>query len=277
MRESRLLAVLLNAVTWLLIAAISFPLFWMISTALRPETELFRRPPALLPSQPTLENFLRLLRETPFPTYMMNSAVVALCTTAVVIAMGLMGAYGISRFRFAGRKALLRAVLLTYLLPSVVLFLPVYMMMARLGLVNSLFGLVLAYTTFALPFALWLLRGFIDAIPIDLEHAALVDGASRLECFIDVVIPQAMPGIISTSLFTFILSWNEYLYALVLIGRDSNKTLPPGVMTMLTSTFQVEWAMLMAASVLMSLPLIISFAFLQRHLTKGFGAGALKG
>jgi len=277
MRESPLVALFLNVLTWLLLGAISFPLFWMFSTALRPETELFQRPPALLPSTPTLEHFLRLLQDTPFPTYMLNSAMVAFATTITVIAVGLMGAYGISRFRFRGRKLLLRTILLTYLLPSVVLFIPIYMMLARLGLINSMLGLVLAYTTFALPFALWLLRGFIDAIPLDLEHAALVDGANRIECFFDVVLPQALPGIISTSLFTFILAWNEYLYALVLISRDSYKTLPPGVMTMLTSAFQIEWSLLMAASVLMSLPLIISFAFLQRHLTSGFGAGALKG
>jgi ABC-type glycerol-3-phosphate transport system permease component len=136
---------------------------------------------------------------------------------------------------------------------------------------------VIAYTTFALPFALWLLRSFIAAIPIDLEDAAMIDGASRMRAFLEVVIPQALPGIISTALFTFILSWNEYLYALVFINVDSSKTLPPGVLTMLNQNQNVEWALLMAASVLMSVPVLLVFAFLQSHLTRGFGAGAVKG
>ena len=120
-------------------------------------------------------------------------------------------------------------------------------------------------------------KGFMVAIPVDLESAALMDGASRMGAFFDVILPQAIPGIISTALFTFIAAWNEYLYALILMSHDENKTLPPGVVTMLTSTFNVEWALLMAASVMMSLPVIIAFAFLQRHLTRGFGAGAVKG
>jgi ABC-type glycerol-3-phosphate transport system permease component len=208
---------------------------------------------------------------------MRNSAIVAAGTTVAVISIGLLGAYSLSRFRFPGRRLMGRVILLTYLLPSVVLFLPLYLMLSKLGLVNSLLGLVIAYSTFALPVALWLLKAFIDSIPLELEMAAMVDGASRVGCFFDVVLPQALPGIISTALFTFILAWNEYLYALVLLSRDSVKTLPPGVMTMLTSAFNIEWSLLMAASVLMSLPLIASFAFLQCHLTRGFGAGALTG
>jgi multiple sugar transport system permease protein len=167
--------------------------------------------------------------------------------------------------------------LFTYLLPSVVLIIPLYILMVWLGIANSLFSLVLAYTSFALPFALWLLRSFMASIPDDLEHAALVDGASRMEAFIDVILPQTLPGIISTSLFTFILAWNEYLYALVLVNRDQLRPLTTGVITMLTSAFNIEWSLLMAASVMMSLPLIVIFAFLQKHLTRGFGAGAVKG
>ena len=141
--------------------------------------------------------------------------------------------------------------------------------MARLGLVNSLLGLVICYATFALPFALWLLRSFMAAIPIDLESAAMIDGASRIRAFIDVILPQALPGIISTALFTFIVAWNEYLFALVLINRQLSMTLPVGILSHNINQ--------MTASVMMSVPLIIAFSFLQKHLTRGFGAGAVKG
>jgi ABC-type glycerol-3-phosphate transport system permease component len=268
---------LYNLAVWGAVLAIAFPLFWMLSTALKPDAETFAMPPTLWPSHPTLDQFRRLLAETPFITYFINSVIVGVCTTVVVVAVAVLGAYGLVRFRFPGREAIAHLVLFTYLLPAVLLLLPLYLIIARLGLANSLAGLVIAYTTFALPFALWLLRSFIAAIPIDLEEAAMVDGAGRMRAFVEVVVPQALPGIISTALFTFILSWNEYLYAMVFINQDSSKTLPPGVLTMLNQNQNVEWALLMAASVLMALPVLLLFAFLQSHLTRGFGAGAVKG
>jgi multiple sugar transport system permease protein len=162
-------------------------------------------------------------------------------------------------------------------LPSVVLIIPLYLLMVWIGVANSLASLVIAYTTFSLPYALWLLRSFMAGIPADLESAALVDGASRLGAFVDVILPQALPGIISTTLFTFILAWNEYLYALVLVNTDEARPLTTGVMNMLVTSFNIEWSLLMAAAVLMSLPLIVIFAFLQSYLTRGFGAGGVKG
>jgi multiple sugar transport system permease protein len=262
---------------WAVVLAVAFPLFWMVSTALKPQSELFAIPPTLLPEKPTLEHFAQLLFRSPFPTYFTNSAIVATATTLVVIAIGTLGAHSLVRFRYPGREALARLVLFTYLLPPVVLVIPLYLLMAKLGLVNSLASLVITYTSFALPFALWLLRSFMAAIPADLEAAAQMDGANRMQAFVDIILPQALPGIISTALFTFILAWNEYLFALVLISKDSTKPLPTGVITMLTSAFTVEWSLLMAASVLMSVPLVICFAFLQKHLTAGFGAGGVKG
>lgn len=262
---------------WSVVLAVAFPLFWMVSTALKPQNELFTIPPTLLPEKPTLEHFSHLLLRSPFPTYFANSAIVAAATTLVVIAIGTLGAHSLVRFRYPGREALARLVLFTYLLPPVVLVIPLYLLMARIGLVNSLASLVITYTSFALPFALWLLRSFMAAIPADLESAAQMDGANRMQAFMDIILPQALPGIISTALFTFILAWNEYLFALVLISKDTTKPLPTGVITLLTSAFNVEWSLLMAASVLMSVPLVISFTFLQKHLTAGFGAGGVKG
>ena len=138
-------------------------------------------------------------------------------------------------------------------------------------------SLIIAYTTFSLPYALWLLRSFMAAIPDDLEAAAMIDGATRMQAFFDVILPQALPGIISTALFTAILAWNEYLYALVLINSDEVRPLTTGVINMLVTSFNIEWSLLMAASVMMSIPLIFVFIFLQKYLTRGFGAGAVKG
>jgi len=262
---------------WTVVVLVAFPLVWMVITSLKPQHELFLIPPTFWPQEVTFEHYARLLFETPFPTYFRNSAIIAVGTTLLVVVVATLGAHSLVRFAYPGRRWLAQMVLFTYLLPSVVLIIPLYLLMVWVGVANTLFSLVLAYTTFALPFALWLLRSFMSSIPDDLEHAAMVDGASRMEAFVDVILPQALPGIISTSLFTFILAWNEYLYALVLVNRDEFRPLTTGVINMLTSAFNIEWSLLMAASVMMSVPLIVAFAFLQKHLTRGFGAGGVKG
>jgi multiple sugar transport system permease protein len=266
-----------NLLAWALVLVVSFPLIWMVVTSLRPQSELIRIPPSLIPRSITFEHYARMLWETPFLRYFVNSMILAVSTTVLVVLIGTLGAYSLVRFTYRGRETLATLVLFTYLLPSVVLILPLYLLMVKIGLANTLPSLVIAYTTFALPYALWLLRSFMAGIPEDLESAALVDGASRLGAFIDVVLPQALPGIISTALFTFILAWNEYLYALVLVNSDQARPLTTGVMNMLITSFNIEWSLLMAASVMMSIPLIIIFTFLQSHLTRGFGAGGVKG
>lgn len=269
--------VLFNLFAWAIILMVAFPLFWMVSTSFKPQSELFRRPPDLLPEMWTIEHYWRLLSQTNFLIYFRNSVILSTATTVVVLVIATLGAYSLVRFRYRGRESLAFLVLFTYLLPSVVLIIPLYLMLVQMGLSNTILSLVIAYTTFALPYALWLLRSFMAGIPEDLESAALVDGASRMGAFKDVILPQLLPGIISTALFTFILSWNEYLYALVLVNSDAARPLTTGVMNMLISAFNIEWSLLMAASVMMSVPLIIVFAFLQSYLTRGFGAGGVKG
>ncbi|KPJ76040.1 MAG: hypothetical protein AMS19_13425 [Gemmatimonas sp. SG8_23] len=266
-----------SIVAWTIVLAVVFPLIWMIVTSVKPQAELFSIPPTLMPETITFEHYRRLLTETPFPRFFRNSMILAVTTTVVVVALGTLGAYSLVRFKYRGRETLATLVLFTYLMPSVVLVIPLYLMMAKLGLANTLASLVIAYTTFALPYALWLLRSFMTSIPVDLESAALVDGASRIGAFVDVILPQAFPGIVSTALFTFILCWNEYLFALVLVNSDSVRPLTAGTMNMLITSFNIDWSLLMAASVMMSLPLIVIFTFLQGTLTKGFGAGAVKG
>ena len=257
--------------------AVVFPLIWMIVTSVKPQAELFSIPPTLAPETITFEHYWRLLTETPFLQYFRNSMILSVTTTLVVVSLGTLGAYSLVRFKYRGRETLATLVLFTYLMPSVVLIIPLYLMMVKLGLANTLASLVIAYTTFALPYALWLLRSFMSGIPEDLESAALVDGAGRMGAFFDVILPQALPGVVSTALFTFILCWNEYLFALVLVNSDSVRPLTAGTMNMLITAFNIDWSLLMAASVMMSLPLIVIFTFLQGTLTKGFGTGAVKG
>lgn len=276
-RRFSIASIVANLVTWGVVLVIAFPLIWMVLTSIKPQSELFRIPPGILPEQITFEHYRVLLQETPFLRYFANSMMLATATTVLVIVVGALGAYSLVRFRYHGRETLAGMVLFTYLLPSVVLIIPLYLLMVKIGLANSLTSLVVAYTTFSLPYALWLLRSFMAGIPEDLESAALVDGASRMGAFIDVILPQALPGIISTALFTFILAWNEYLYALVLVNSDQSRPLTTGVMNMLITAFNIDWSLLMAASVMMSVPLIVIFAFLQSYLTRGFGAGGVKG
>lgn len=276
-QHEKLRSFLFNVFAWSIVLLIASPLLWMLLTSLKPQSELFLIPPVLLPSEVTLEHYRELLEGTPFLNYMKNSIWLATGTTLVVIIIATLGAHSLVRFSYPGRDRLARLVLFTYLLPSVVLIIPLYFLMIRVGLANTLASLVIAYTTFALPYALWLLRSFMAAIPLDLEAAALVDGATRMQAFFDIILPQAIPGIVSTALFTAILAWNEYLFALVLVNSDAVRPLTTGVMNMLVTSFNVEWSLLMAASVMMSVPLIVVFIFLQRFLTRGFGAGAVKG
>jgi len=238
-----------SLVTWVIVILMVFPLIWMVLTSIKPQSELFVYPIRLLPEHVTFEHYRRLLEDTPFISYFWNSIVLSAATTVVVMAVATIGGYSLARFAYRGREAIATAVLCTYLMPSVVLIIPLYLMMVKLGLQNTLTSLVISYTTFALPYAMWLLRSFMAGIPDDLEAAALVDGASRLGAFVDVILPQ----------------------------HRRARPLTTGVMNMLVSSFNIEWSLLMAASVMMSVPLLFFFAFLQRYLTSGFGAGGVKG
>lgn len=262
---------------WAIVAILAFPLFWMLSTAFKPASEVFARPPTLFSSHPTLDNFARVFAETRFTTYFLNSVIVSVSTTALVLVVSTLGAYAMSSFRLRGTVLIGRSILLAYMLPSTAILIPVYLMVARMGLTNTMPGLIIAYTSLNLPFSLWMMRAFMASIPREIEAAAMIDGASRMGAFFDVVLPQALPGIITTGVFTFILSWNEYLFALVMVNNDSQRTLSTGVMGSLISGYSIEWGMVMAAATLMALPLLLIFLFLQRYVVQGFGAGSVKG
>jgi ABC-type glycerol-3-phosphate transport system permease component len=259
-----------------LVAVGAFPLLWMLSTSLKPSGEIFATPPRLVPHRPTLENFTRLFSDTAFLTYFRNSAVVSLTTVLVTLTVSSLGAYGLTRFAFAGRDRVAGLILTTYMFAPVMIIIPFYILVKQLGIVNTHLALVLSYTTFCLPFCLWLLRAFFLSIPIELEEAALVDGAGRGRAVWHVVLPLALPGLIATGIFTFILAYNDFLFSMVLITSEELKTLPVGVNDLFNATI-VDWGMIMAAGVMITAPAVLFFAAVQRYLVQGWGAGGVKG
>jgi len=254
----------------------AFPLFWMLSTSLKPSAEIFATPPRLVPAHPTLENFGRLFSDTSFLTFFRNSALVSLATVALTLGVSAPGAYGLTRFAFAGREKVAGLILTTYMFAPVMIIIPFYILVKELGIVNTRLALVLSYTTFCLPFCLWLLRAFFESIPLELEEAALVDGAGRGRAVWHVVLPLALPGLIAAAIFTFILAYNDFLFALVLITSEELKTLPVGVNDLFNATI-VDWGMIMAAGVMITVPAVLFFAGVQRYLVQGWGAGGVKG
>jgi ABC-type glycerol-3-phosphate transport system permease component len=260
----------------LLFVVVAFPLLWMLSTALKPSGEIFATPPVLVPRTTTLGNFHRLFADSSFLTYFQNSVLVALATVVLALVVSAAGAYGLTRFRFPGREKIAGLILLTYMFAPIMIVIPFYILVKQLGIVNTHLALVLSYTTFCLPFCLWLLRTFFQGIPVELEEAALVDGAGRPRAVWHVVLPLALPGLIATGIFTFILAWNDFLFALVLITSDELKTLPVGVQDLFNATI-VDWGMIMAAGVMITVPTIAFFVAVQRHLIQGWGAGGVKG
>jgi len=248
----------------------------MLSTSLKPSAEIFATPPRLVPAHPTLENFGRLFGETSFVTFFRNSALVSLATVALTLSVSALGAYGLTRFTFAGREKVAGLILTTYMFAPVMIIIPFYILVKQLGIVNTRLALVLSYTTFCLPFCLWLLRAFFESIPLELEEAAMVDGAGRARAVWHVVLPLALPGLIAAAIFTFILAYNDFLFALVLITSEELKTLPVGVNDLFNATI-VDWGMIMAAGVMITLPAVLFFAGVQRYLVQGWGAGGVKG
>jgi ABC-type glycerol-3-phosphate transport system permease component len=259
-----------------LLAIGAFPLVWMLSTSLKPSGEIFATPPTLVPHAVTFENFTRLFAETSFLTYFWNSVAVSLATVLLTLAVSSLGAYGLTRFVFPGRETVAGLILMTYMFAPIMIIIPFYILVRQLGLVNTHTALVLSYSTFCLPFCLWLLRSFFEGIPLELEEAALVDGASTARAVWYVVLPLALPGIIAAGIFTFILAWNDFLFALVLITSEELKTLPVGVNDLFNATI-VDWGMIMAAGVMITVPTVAFFVAVQRYLIQGWGAGGVKG
>jgi multiple sugar transport system permease protein len=265
--------VILAALALLVFTA--FPFAWMASTALKPSREIFVTPPSLWPTHVTLDNVSRLFAETRFLSYFRNSLTVSFATVGLTLLVSVPAAYSLTRFRFHAREKIAGLILFTYMFAPIMIIIPFYVAMRFLGLTNSHVGLILAYTAFCLPFNLWLLRTFFQSIPLEIEEAALIDG-SRLQAIIYVVLPLALPGVVATGIFTFILAWNDYIFARVLLSADELKTLPVGIADLYNASV-VDWGIIMAAGLLVIAPVAAVFVFIQKFLVAGWGSGGVKG
>jgi multiple sugar transport system permease protein len=257
---------------WGLVAILAFPLYWMVLSSLRASDKIFDRPVSLLPTGLSLENY-RVLADVGFGTWFLNSAIVTVGTVIPVIVVGTLGAYSLTRFKYPGGRQFSLTVLLVHMFPSTLMMVPLFLVINRIGLGDSYGGLILANMTYSLPFAMWLLRSYFMSINHEVEQAAMVDGASRLRAFWDVVIPQAAPGIVSTAMFASINAWNNYLFALIFISSPSKYTLPLGI-SRYSNSVDIQWGPLLASAVLATLPVLVVFGLLQRRFFSGFGVGS---
>jgi multiple sugar transport system permease protein len=261
----------------LIIALVIFPFIWMILVSLKPETEIVLYPPTIIPQTWTLENYRMLFVFTQYGRWFTNSLIVSSITTLSVIALAATSAYSLSRFRYRVFEILSASVLFVYMVPKILLVVPLTQISFSLKLADSLLGLTIVYDALLVSYGLWTLRSYFAGIPQELEDAALIDGATRFQAFFKVILPQALPGIIATAIFVFHVAWNEYLYASVLTYSSHNMVLSAGLATLIGEQGVMHWGMLMAASVLTTLPVVVLFAFLQSFLVRGLGAGAVKG
>jgi ABC-type glycerol-3-phosphate transport system permease component len=252
------------------------PFLWMISTSLKDPAEVVLRDPTVIPRSLEFENYTRVFSAGRFGRYFLNSIIVSGATTILSISVATLAGYAFARYRLWGGKALLFGILATQMFPAILLAIPLYVLLRNLNLLDSLAGLVLVYTTFALPFCIWMLRNYFITIPRDLDEAAMVDGASRFRALFTVVLPVSVPGIIATSLFAFILSWNEFLYANTFISTRDRRTVSVGLQSLI-GEFTTDWGLLMAGAVVTTLPIVVVFLFVQRFMTQGLAAGAVKG
>jgi multiple sugar transport system permease protein len=250
------------------------PYIWMFITSITPPSELATS--SILPQSPTLSAFPNLLMDTPFLQYLGNSVFVAVGTALVTIPCSLLAGTALSRYRFRGRRVVLAGILLLQLFPSILLIVPLYIELKTIGLIDSKIGLILVDSAFAMSFSTWLMKGFVDQIPIEIEEAAYIDGCSKLQAFAYVILPLARPGIIAAGTYAFIYSWNEFLFALTFSFSDATRTMPVGLSLFIGENF-IRWEFLTAGGVLAAIPILIGFMYAQKGLVAGLASGAVKG
>lgn len=253
-----------------------FPVFWIFSTSFKPAAEVLSPELTILPKTFTLENYQEVLRGGSFWQWMWNSVSVALCTTVIGIMLASTTAYAVSRFSFAGKKPILFAFLVAQMFPGAILIVPLYNIMKDLALLNTFTGLVIAYSTLSLPFSVWMLKGFFDAIPVSLEEAAMIDGMSAFGTFFRIILPLSLPGLAVTGFFSFITAWNEFMFALTFMTGENNYTLPVGLRTYVFE-FNTAWHLMAAGAIIVTIPVLVVFLVAQRFLISGLTAGGVKG
>jgi multiple sugar transport system permease protein len=253
-----------------------FPIYWTLKISVTPSDLLYSQGVTAWPTRATLRNYVGVLEATDFPRYFLNSTLVSASTSLVVTIIASAAGYAFSRFRFRGKQVVAFVLLLTQTFPLVMVIPPIYRIMGSLHLTNSLTGLVIIYVAFNIPFATFLMQSFCDGVPRDLEEAALIDGGTRLQALMRVILPLTLPGMAATVGFVFTAAWSELLFALMLIDDDNEKTFAVGLLTFI-GKFDVDWGQMMAASMLGLIPACLFFVLLQRYLVAGLSAGAVKG
>lgn len=273
-----------NIVSWVfmifLLGYTLIPMAWMLSTSLKTQLSAIQQPPVWIPKNPTLEQYRELLSPysdlgKQFLLYLRNSLWVSFATTILGVMVAVPAAYAFSRFNFPGKNGLFFTILVRNMFPLVVFLIPLFILMQRLGLVNTHASLIITYLTFGLPLSIWLLKGFYDNIPPQLEQAARIDGATRFQAFFLIVMPLSSPGIIATAIYAFIQAWNEYVYAVTFLNNDRLLTLPPGLQKFFAE-YSTNWPGLMAASFIMSVPVVVLFLVLQKYFVRALTEGAIK-
>ncbi|GKI16852.1 ABC transporter permease [Oscillospiraceae bacterium] len=259
----------------LLSALALFPLLWVLLCSVKSKQELMDRPTALLPHYISWDSYRHILGQMGFVTNILNSLWVALAATAATIFISALGAYGIVRFCPRLGKKLTRLMIMSYMFPSILLAVPYSTMMMRAGLTNTRLGLVIVYLSFSVPYAIWLLVGFFGTVPLEIEEAARVDGAARLQVFLQVALPITMPGIVATAIYTFINAWNEFLFALILINSTGKMTVSVALNAIQGAEY-LDWGDVMAASTLVVMPSVVFFMFIQKRIAGGLAQGAVK-
>jgi multiple sugar transport system permease protein len=267
--------VLYYSLLTLLAVVILFPIYYMIIISLKLPRDIYRLP-SLLPVNPTLRNYTDLLLRDDFLVNILNSIIVAGLTTLVSVAISCMAAYSLVRLKYRYRTWIGRLILFAYLTPSALLFIPLSVIVAQLRLGNTLHGLIFVYLTFAAPLSTWLLMGFFRSIPADLEEQAMVDGATRLQAMLRVLLPLSAPGLIAVSVFTFTGAWNELLLALIFITSPDKQTVPVALQYLITGDV-FRWGLIMAGSVVAAVPVMVLYYLAQRFVVQGLAAGAVKG
>lgn len=254
------------------------PLLWMISTSFKPETQIFTSPPVLIPKgfKFITDHYLSVMKEPRMVRYFMNSAIISIISVIVSVFVGISAGYGFSRFRFKGRNSLFILVLASRMVPRMVLIIPLYIIMARVGLMDTYPGLVIVYVVISLPMSIWLLTAYFMNVPLELEEAAFLDGCTKWQALIKIVLPISAPGVAAVAMYCFMLAWNEYLFALVLSSPYGVRPIAVGL-TDFFKEFRVDWGPLMAGCVLTTIPPMIFFVLAQKYFVSGLVKGAVKG
>ena len=264
-------------VSVILLASFSLiPVAWGLSTSLKTDTGIYEIPPRWIPSPITFTHYASILSSSSMLRYFLNTAIISFGTMIGSLFIAILGAYGFSRFRFPGRNTLLWSILFTRLLPRVTIIIPLYIVLRNMKLLNSYAGLILVYMLIVMPMAVWLLKGFFDNLPYEIEEAAVLDGCSPLGVLVRVVVPISLPAIATVAMYSFILAWNEFLFALIMTNGKSIRPISIGLAFFIDEV-GIHWGSLMAASMLMSVPAVIVFMLLQTQLVRGLSEGAVKG